>query len=130
MRDFSADHDWLALNTITLRKQGDLGSIVDACARHRIRAIAPWRDEITTIGAAKAARRIRDAGLSICGYCRAGMLVADPARRAEVREDNRRAIDEAKELGAPLVVVVAGGLPQFSRPGSRPSKDLAGARRM
>ena len=130
MRNFSTDHDWLALNTITLRKQGDFGTIVDACARHQIRAIAPWRDEIATIGVAKAARRIRDAGLSISGYCRAGMLVADAPRRKEVREDNRRAIDEAKELGAPPVVVVVGGLPQYSRPGSRPSKDLAGAREM
>ena len=130
MRDFSADHDWLALNTITLRKQGDLGTIVDACARYQIRAIAPWRDEIAMMGATKAARRIRDAGLSISGYCRAGMFVADQARRKEVREDNRRAIDEAKELGAPSVVVVVGGLPQYSRPGSRPSKNLAGAREM
>jgi sugar phosphate isomerase/epimerase len=130
MRNFSTDHDWLALNTITLREQGDFGTIVDACARHQIRAIAPWRDEIATIGVAKAARRIRDAGLSISGYCRAGMLVADAPRRKEVREDNRRAIDEAKELGAPPVVVVVGGLPQYSRPGSRPSKDLAGAREM
>ena len=130
MRDFSADHDWLALNTITLRKQGDLGTIVDACARYQIRAIAPWRDEIAMMGATKAARRIRDAGLSISGYCRAGMFVADQARRKELREDNRRAIDEAKELGAPSVVVVVGGLPQYSRPGSRPSKNLAGAREM
>lgn len=130
MRDFSADHNWLALNTITLRKQGDFGAIVDACARHQIRAIAPWRDEIATLGVAKAARRIRDAGLSISGYCRAGMFVADVARRKEVREDNRRAIEEAKELGARPVVVVVGGLPQYSRPGSRPSKDLASAREM
>jgi hypothetical protein len=41
MRDFSADHRWLSLNTATVRKQGDLLQIIDACARHGIRAIDP-----------------------------------------------------------------------------------------
>ena len=40
---------------------------------------------------------------------------------------NRRAVDEARALGAPCIVLVAGGLPQFSRPGSAPSKDIAAA---
>jgi hypothetical protein len=44
MRDFSSDHRWLSLNTATIRKQGDLVEIIDACARHGIRAIDPWRD--------------------------------------------------------------------------------------
>jgi sugar phosphate isomerase/epimerase len=55
------------------------------------------------------------------------MLTSDDARRQEARDDNRRAVDEAKELGAPCLVLVVGGLPQFSRPGSTPSKDLYGA---
>ena len=46
------------------------------------------------------------------------------------RDDNRRAVDEAAALGAPCLVLVAGGLPQFARPGSTPSKDLVGARKM
>jgi sugar phosphate isomerase/epimerase len=33
-------------------------------------------------------------------------------------------VDEAKALGAPCVVLVCGGLPQYSRPGSAPSKDI------
>jgi sugar phosphate isomerase/epimerase len=45
-----------------------------------------------------------------------------------VRDDNRRAVDEASALGAPCIVLVVGGLPQFSRPGSAPSKDIALAR--
>ncbi len=73
---------------------------------------------------------MRDAGLSLPGYCRAGMLVADAEHLPEAREDNRRAIEEAVALGAKSLVVVVGGLPQFSRPGSRPSKDLAAARAM
>jgi len=45
-----------------------------------------------------------------------------------VRDDNRRCVDEAKALGASCVVLVVGGLPQFSRPGSMASKDIAAAR--
>lgn len=128
MRDFSSDHRWLSLNTATVRKQGDLIAIVDACARHGIRAIDPWRDQVAAVGLKRAARAVRDAGLELSGYCRGGMFPADAARRIEARDDNFRALDEAAELGAPCVVLVVGGLPQYSRPGSEPSKDIAAAR--
>jgi sugar phosphate isomerase/epimerase len=128
MRDFSADHRWLSLNTATLRKQGDLLQIIDACARHGIRAIDPWRDQVAAVGLDRVVRAVRDAGLELSGYCRGGMFTSDAARRVEVRDDNRRAVDEAKALGAPCVVLVVGGLPQYSRAGSAPSKDIAAAR--
>jgi sugar phosphate isomerase/epimerase len=128
MRDFSADHRWLSLNTATVRQQGNLIEIIDACARHGIRAIDPWRDQVTAVGLDRAVRAVRDAGLELSGYCRGGMFTSDASRRTEVRDDNRRAVDEANALGAPCVVLVVGGLPQFSRPGSAPSKDIAGAR--
>jgi sugar phosphate isomerase/epimerase len=128
MRDFSADHRWLSLNTATVRKQGDLTQIIDACARRGIRAIDPWRDQVAAVGLDRAARAVRDAGLDLSGYCRGGMFTSDAARRIEARDDNRRAVDEAKALGAPCVVLVVGGLPQYSRPGSVASKDIAAAR--
>jgi sugar phosphate isomerase/epimerase len=128
MRDFSADHRWLSLNTATVRKQGDLVQIIEACARHGIRAIDPWRDQVASVGVDRAARAVRDAGLELSGYCRGGMFTSDAAHRMEARDDNRRAIDEAKALGAPCLVLVVGGLPQFSRPGSAASKDIAAAR--
>ncbi len=128
MRDFSADHRWLSLNTATVRKQGDLLQIIEACARHGIRAIDPWRDQVATAGLDRAVRAVRDAGLELTGYCRGGMFVADTAHRIEARDDNRRAVDEAQALGAPCIVLVAGGLPQYSRPGSVVSKDIVEAR--
>jgi len=127
-RDFSADHRWLSLNTATVRRQGDLAAIIEACARHGIRAIDPWRDQVAAVGLDRAVRAVRDAGLELSGYCRGGMFTSDAARRIEVRDDNRRAVDEAKALGAPCVVLVVGGLPQFSRPDSAPSKNIAAAR--
>jgi sugar phosphate isomerase/epimerase len=128
MRDFSLDHRWLSLNTATVRKQGDLIEIIEACARHGIRAIDPWRDQVAEVGLDRAARAVRDAGLELSGYCRGGMFTSDPTQRLAVRDDNRRAVDEAKALGASCVVLVVGGLPQYSRPGSLASKDIGQAR--
>ena len=65
MRDFSADHRWLSLNTATVRKQGDLTDIIEACARHGIRAIDPWRDQVAAIGLECAVSAVRDAGLEL-----------------------------------------------------------------
>jgi sugar phosphate isomerase/epimerase len=129
VRDFSADHRWLSINTATVRRQGDLVAIVEACARHGIRAISPWRDQVAAVGLDRAVRAVREAGLDLSGYCRGGMFPADSSRRQEVRDDNRRAVDEAKELGAPCLVLVVGGLPQYSRPGSTAARDIAAARR-
>jgi sugar phosphate isomerase/epimerase len=128
-RDFSQDDRWLSLNTATVRKQGDLAAIIDACARFGIRAIDPWRDQVAAIGLDRAVKLVRDAGLELSGYCRGGMFPSDAAHHAAMRDDNRRAVDEANALNAPCIVLVAGGLPQFSRPGSAPSKDIITARR-
>jgi len=127
MRDLSADHALLSLNTATVRKQGDLLAIIEACARHGVRAVSPWRDQVATVGLDRAVRAVKDAGLKLSGYCRGGMFPADGAHREEARDDNRRAVDEAAALGSPCLVLVVGGLPQFSRPGSAPSRDLPAA---
>ncbi|HEX3342858.1 MAG TPA: sugar phosphate isomerase/epimerase family protein [Pseudolabrys sp.] len=124
MRDLSGDHRWLSLNTATVRKQGSLLDIIDACARNGIRAIDPWRDQVAAIGLDRAVRAVKDARLELSGYCRGGMFPADPGHRSQARDDNRRAVDEATALGASCLVLVVGGLPQYSRPGSAPSKDI------
>jgi sugar phosphate isomerase/epimerase len=128
MRDLSQDHHWLSINTATLRRQADLVGIVEACARAGVRAIDPWRDQVAAVGLARAVRAVQDAGLRLSGYCRGGMFTADSQRLPEARDDNRRAVDEAAALGASCLVLVVGGLPQYSRPGSAPSKDLIAAR--
>jgi sugar phosphate isomerase/epimerase len=128
VRDLSEGAGLLSINGATVRRQADLAGIVEACARHGIAGISPWRDQVARLGLPRAARVIRDAGLKLSGYCRAGLFPATGEHVAAAREDNRRAVDEAAALAAPCLIVVAGGLPQFARPGSAPSKDLAGAR--
>ncbi|RAI36258.1 sugar phosphate isomerase/epimerase family protein [Rhodoplanes serenus] len=114
----------LSVNLATVRQQWNLGEAVAACARHGIRAVDPWRDQVASFGLADSAKVIRDHGMTVTGYCRGGMFPSTDrdGRRAAI-DDNRRALDEAATLGAQCLVLVVGGLP----PGSR---DIAGAREM
>jgi sugar phosphate isomerase/epimerase len=130
MRDLSGGPELMSLNTATVRKQADLLGIVEACARHGIPAISPWRDQVAVVGLDRAVNAVRNTGLRLSGYCRGGMFPATGGNVAAARDDNRRAVDEAVALGAPCLVLVVGGLPQFARPGSASSKDLAAARTM
>ena len=114
----------LSINLATVRAQYDMAQAIDACLRHGITAIAPWRDQVAAIGLDRAARLVRDNGLRVTGLCRGGFFPAATAegRRAAI-DDNRRAIDEAAALDADCLVLVAGGLPEGSR-------DLPAARQM
>ena len=124
------DSALLSLNTATVRVQWDLPAIVSGCARHGIRGISPWRDQVAKAGLKESAARIRDAGLVLSGYCRGGMFPAmDREGRRAALDDNKRAVDEALTLGAPCLVLVVGGLAK-DRDGTIRSKDLAGAREM
>jgi sugar phosphate isomerase/epimerase len=116
------DAGLLSLNTATTRKQWGLAQAVAGCARHGIRGIAPWRDQLHEMGIQPAAHAIRGNGLTVTGLCRGGMFpAADAAGREAAIDDNLRAVDEAHALGARCLVLVVGGLPEGS-------KDIAGAR--
>lgn len=111
----------LSLNTATT-KRWTLKEAVDGAARAGLPAVGLWRDRVAEAGLGVAARTVRDAGLRVSTLCRGGFLTASdrPAWRAAL-DDNRAALDEAAELGAPELVLVVGGLPEGSR-------DLSGAR--
>lgn len=132
MRDFSRDHRWLSINTATVRKsQGTelpLPAILDACARRGIRAVSPWRDQVAAAGLEKVAAQLRAHDMELSGYCRGGFYPApDAAGLKAALEDNRRAIDEAKTLNAPCLVLVVGSLPG-ALAGKPAYKDIARAR--
>ena len=112
MRDFSRGLEHLSINTATVRKQLTLPAIIEACARRGIPAIDPWRDHVQAAGLQATARQLKDAGIRLSGYCRGGFFTAaDAAGLRAALEDNCAAIDEAKTLGAPCVVLVVGSLP-------------------
>lgn len=112
MRDFSTGVDCLSINTATLRGQWTLPQIIDACARHGIPAISPWRDQVEACGLQTASKLVRATGLKLSGYCRGGMFTAvDAAGVTAALGDNHRAVDEACELGSVCLILVVGALP-------------------
>ena len=114
----------LSINLATVREQWNVREAVEACRRHGISAIDPWRDQVAKIGLDTCVRAVKDNGMRVTGYCRGGMFPADdPAGRQAAIDDNHRAIDEAVALGAECLVIVAGGMPKGSR-------DIVAARQM
>ena len=109
----------LSINSETI-KQWSLEELVAGCVDAGVPGIAPWREPVEAYGLAKAARLIRNAGLTVTSLCRGGFYTAkEPAARKQALDDNRRAIDEAAELNSPVLVLVSGGLDD---------RDLKGAR--
>ena len=132
MRDFSQDHHWLSINTATVRRQNGvevpLSRVIDQCAQRGIRAISPWRDQVVAAGIDKVARQLQAHGMGLSGYCRGGFFpAADAAGLKAALDDNRRAMDEAKALNAPCLVLVVGALPGALE-GKPAYKDLGRAR--
>jgi sugar phosphate isomerase/epimerase len=128
MRDFSASHEHLSLNTATVRKQWKLDQIIDECAKRGIRAISPWRDQVAAIGLQNVEKQLRANGMQLSGYCRGGFFPApDAAGLKAALLDNRKAIDEARILDAPCLVLVVGGLPG-ALDGKAAYKDMGRAR--
>jgi sugar phosphate isomerase/epimerase len=107
----------LSLNTATVRRQWNLAQIIEGCARHGIRGISPWRDQVAQMGLSQAKKSIKEKNLVVTGLCRGGFFA-----EKNWKDDNLRAIEEAHVLGAPALILVVGSMP----PGSR---DLSSARK-
>ena len=110
----------LSFNQMTAGKAG-LREVVDACVKHGIEWIGPWRHAVGDDPIA-AAKLIQAAGLKVSSLCRGGMFPAATLEERRKRiDDNMRAIDEAAALDADLLVLVNG---------PAPDRDIDGARRM
>lgn len=111
-----------SLNQETVR-QWSLPELVAGCTAAGVDAVGLWRDPVRRFGVRETAKLVAGAGLRVSSLCRGGFFTAaDPAGRALALDDNRRAVEEAAELGADTLVLVSGGLPAGDR-------DLPGARR-
>jgi sugar phosphate isomerase/epimerase len=107
LQDFSR----LCLHTITTKPWG----IEEAVRRYSeagVTGISVWRETYSGRGPAAAGQLIRGGGLSVVSLCRGGFFAASsPDGRARAVDENRRCVDEAAALGAPLVVLVCGAEP-------------------
>lgn len=84
--------------------------LVAGCVEAGVPAVGLWRDQVGEFGLARTARLVTGAGLAVSSLCRGGFFSSDGWY-----DDNRRAIDEAAALSAPVLVLVSGGLPAGSR---------------
>jgi sugar phosphate isomerase/epimerase len=121
-------HPRLSLNQATV-KHAPLPRALQVSADAGIRAVGLWREPVAEFGLARACRLVRDSGLRVSSLCRGGFFTAAlPGPRRAALAENRRAIAETAALAAagapgsaPVLVLVAGGLPERDR-------DLPGAR--
>lgn len=119
MRDFTADHSALALNTASLGHNLDGAGagwsperVIDACAARGYGGIVFWRREIGA-RAAEIGNRVRAAGLQVAGLCRTPYLVGREAPRDAA--ELYASVEMAADLGAPVLTIVTGG----TEPGSK-----------
>ena len=111
----------LSLNQATTEKWSVREAVL-GCAKAGIPAIGLWRHKVQEQGLKESARIVREAGIRVSSLCRGGMFPAATAEERRRRiDDNRRAVDEAAELGTDVLVLVCGGLPD---------RDIESARQM
>mgnify|MGYP001811992784 CR=1 FL=1 len=77
-----------------------------------VSGISVWSDALEGRNAGQTGKMLRDCGLEVVSYVRGGFFpAAEAADRLAAIDDNRKMIDEAAELGAPLLVLVCGAVP-------------------
>lgn len=109
----------LCVHTITT-KPWSFDVAIEKYAKAGVKGITVWRDAIEGLNIRDAGMRARNQGLQIVSLCRGGFFPSiDSTKRKTAIDDNRRAIEEAFELGAPLVVLVCGAEPKQSLEDSR-----------
>ena len=113
----------LCIHTMTT-KPWSLGQAIDGYTRAGVSGITVWRQALAPQGPVDSARMLKDSGLKVVSLCRGGFFPGRTAtERAAALDDNRRAIEEAATIGAPLIVLVCGAVP--SQPLEESRKQIA-----
>ena len=85
-----------------------------------VKGITVWRDALEGRNIKQTGKLLRDNGLTIVSLCRGGFFSAtDANKRKAAIDDNRKAIEEAAELGTSMLVLVCGADPSQSLEESR-----------
>lgn len=106
-----ADFSRLCVHTITTKPW----SIEEAAREYSaagVAGITVWRQWLQGRDVRGIGHMLRDSGLAVVSLCRGGFFPGtDSAARRAAIDDNLRTIDEAEQLGAPLIVLVCGAVP-------------------
>jgi sugar phosphate isomerase/epimerase len=105
------DFSQLCVHTITTQPWS-IEDAIENYAGQGIKGITVWRQDLEKRKPGQVRRIITEYDLDIVSLCRGGFFPAmDPIQRAVAIDDNYKAIDEASELGAPLLILVCGADP-------------------
>lgn len=105
------DLSQLCIHTITT-KPWSIETSAQNFSKAGVKGITVWRDALEGRNIKQTGQLLRDCGLNIVSLCRGGFFPSkDPAKRKLALADNRRAIDEAAELGTSMIVLVCGSDP-------------------
>jgi len=105
------DFSRLCIHTITT-KPWDIETSVKKYAAAGVKGITIWRQWLENRDLGQTRKMIHDEGLEVVSLCRGGFFPARTAGgRQEAIDENKRAIEEAHQIGAPLVVLVCGAVP-------------------
>lgn len=101
----------LCVHTITT-KPWSIEQAAEAFASAGVTGITVWQDAYQGRSLPQVRTLLKDHGLSIVSLCRGGFFAHARAEdRQKAINKNRQMIDEAAELGAPLLVLVCGAVP-------------------
>ncbi len=109
----------LCIHTITTKPW----KIEDAAKNYSaagVKGITVWRDALEGRNIEQTGKMLRDLGLAVVSLCRGGFFPAkDSNKRKLAIDDNRKAIEEAAQLGTQIIVLVCGAEPSQSLEESR-----------
>jgi sugar phosphate isomerase/epimerase len=109
----------LCIHTITTKPWG----IEDAARNYSsagVKGITVWRDALNGRNIRQTGKMLRNSGLSVVSLARGGFFPnTNTAKRQAALDDNRKAIEEAFELGTEKIVLVCGADPGQSLSESR-----------
>jgi sugar phosphate isomerase/epimerase len=109
----------LCVHTITT-KPWNINDAAKNYAASGVKGITVWRDALTGRNIRQTGQMLREHDLSIVSLCRGGFFPSvDSEKRKLALDDNRKAIEEAFELGTQLIVLVCGADPAQSLEDSR-----------
>jgi len=101
----------LCIHTITT-KPWNIEEAAKKFSAAGVKGITVWRDTLEGRNIKQTGNMLREHGLTIVSSCRGGFFPnKDAGKRQAAIDDNRRAIDEAAELGTSMLVLVCGADP-------------------
>ena len=109
----------LCIHTITT-KPWNIEEAAKKFSAAGVKGITVWRDTLERRNIRQTGKMLQEHGLTIVSLCRGGFFPnKDAGKRQIAIDDNRRAIEEAADLGTSMVVLVCGADPTQSLEDSR-----------